>query len=75
MLSDLRYQLLFEDDTTLVPDSEYKLCRLVNEFGRACEKNACDVGISRVLRCSRLYMWVECMRLNGEPLEEIDCLF
>ena len=29
-------QLLFADDTALVADSE-KLCRLVSEFGRACE--------------------------------------
>ena len=27
-------QLLFADDTVLVPDSEEKLCRQVSEFGR-----------------------------------------
>ena len=31
-------QLLFADDTTLVADSEEKLCRLVSEFGRVCKK-------------------------------------
>ena len=31
-------QLLFADDTALVADSEEKLCRLVSEFGRACER-------------------------------------
>ena len=31
-------QLLFEDDTALVADSEQKLCRLVSEFGRICER-------------------------------------
>ena len=29
--------LLFADDTTLVDDSEEKLCRLVSEFGTVCE--------------------------------------
>ena len=31
-------QLLFADDTALVADSEEKLCRLVIEFGRVCER-------------------------------------
>ena len=31
-------QLLFEDDTALVADSEDTLCRLVSEFGRVCER-------------------------------------
>ena len=31
-------QLLFADDTALVADSEDKLCRLMSEFGRVCEK-------------------------------------
>ena len=31
-------QLLFADDTALEADPEEKLCRLVNEFGRVCEK-------------------------------------
>ena len=30
-------QLLFADDTALVADLE-KLCRLVSEFGRVCER-------------------------------------
>ena len=30
-------QLLFADDAALVADSE-KLCRLVSEFGRVCER-------------------------------------
>ena len=32
-------QLLFEDDTALVADSE-KLSRLVSEFGRLCEEES-----------------------------------
>ena len=39
-------QLLFADDTALVADSEEKLCKLVSEFGRLCEKN-------KVESCSR----------------------
>ena len=31
-------QLLFTDDTALVADLEDKLCRLVSEFGRVCER-------------------------------------
>ena len=48
-------QLLFADDTALVTDSEEKLCRLVNEFGRVCEKRKLrvNVGKSKVMRCSR----------------------
>ena len=31
-------QLLFSEDAALVADSEEKLCRLVSEFGRVCER-------------------------------------
>ena len=31
-------QLLFSEDAALVADSEEKVCRLVNEFGRVCER-------------------------------------
>ena len=31
-------QRFVADDTALVADSEEKLCRLVSEFGRVCEK-------------------------------------
>ena len=31
-------QLLFADDTVVVADSEIKLCQLVTEFGRVCER-------------------------------------
>ena len=48
-------QLLFADDTALVADSEEKLCRLVSEFGRECERRKLrvNVGKSKVMRCSR----------------------
>ena len=32
-------QLLFADDAALVADLEDKLCRLVSEFGRVCERS------------------------------------
>ena len=48
-------QLLFADSTALVADSEEKLCRLVNEFGRVCERRELTVNVckSKVMRCSR----------------------
>ena len=47
-------QLLFADDTALVADSEEKMCRLVSEFGRVCERRKLrvNVGKSKVMRCS-----------------------
>ena len=61
--------LLFADDTALVADSEQKLCRLMTEFGRVCERRKLrvNVGKSKVMRCSR-YVNVGQMyvRLNGD---------
>ena len=59
-----------------VAHSEEKLCRLVIESGRVCERRTfrVNVGKSKVMRCSRCVntgrMYV---RLIGEPLEEVDC--
>ena len=69
-------QLLFADDTALVADSEEKLCRVVSEFGRMCERRMLriNVGKSKVLRCSRSGNRGRMkVILNGEPLEEVDC--
>ena len=46
---------LFADDTALVADSEEKLCRLVSEFGRICERRKLrvNVGKNKVKGCSR----------------------
>ena len=46
--------MLFADDTALVVDTNEKLCILVSEFGRVCEKIklSVNVGASKVLRCS-----------------------
>ena len=38
-------QLLFADDTALVADPEEKLCRLVSEFGRVCERRKLRVNV------------------------------
>ena len=71
------HQLLFADDTALVADSEEKLSRLVNGFGRVCERRMLrvNVGKSKAMRCST-YANVGRMdvRLNGEPLEEVVCV-
>ena len=71
-----RNQLLFADDTALVADSEEKLCRLVSEFGRVCERRKLrvNVGKRKVMRCSR-YGNGDRMHviLSDEPLEEVDC--
>ena len=62
--------LLFADDTTLVADSE-KLCRLVREFGKVCERRKLrvNIGKSKVMSCSRYGNWGRMhLILNGEPL-------
>ena len=69
-------QLLFADDTALVADLEEKLCRLVSEFGRVCERRKLRVnfGKRKVVRCS-MFGNGDRMHVipNGEPLEEVDC--
>ena len=56
-------QLLFADDTALVADSEEKLCRLVSEFGRVCERRKLrvNVGKRKVMRCSRYGNGTKCI--------------
>ena len=69
-------QLLFADDTALVADSEVKLQRLVEEFGRVCKNRRLKVNIdkSKVLRCSKEgEIGNMDVRLNGENLEEVQC--
>ena len=48
-------QLLFVDDTVVVAYSERKLCQLVTEFGRVCERRKLRVNVdkSKVMRCTR----------------------
>ena len=67
-------QLLFSDDTALLADSEEKLCRMVSEFGRVCERRKLrvNVGKSKIMRCSRYGNGGRMhVILNGEPLEEL----
>ena len=56
-------------------DSWEKLCRLVSEFVRKCERRKFRVnGKSNVMRCSRYGNGGRMhVILNGEPLEEVDC--
>ena len=68
-------QLLFADDTALVADSEEKLCILVSEFGRVCERRKLrvNVGKSKVMSPGMVMGIGMHVILNGEPLEEVDC--
>ena len=51
-----------------------KQTRLVSEFGAVCELIV-NVGKTKVMRCSRYVNVVQMdVRLNGEPLGEVDCL-
>ena len=67
-------QLLSVDDTVVVADSKRKLCQLVTEFGRVCEKRKLrvNVGKSKVIRCARNEDGARLnVMLNG-ALEEVD---
>ena len=64
-------QLLFADDTALVSDSEEKLCRLISEFGRACESRSLrvNVGKNKVFlnaRCMEIVIECMCFCTNGD---------
>ena len=67
--------MLFAGDTVVVADSDRKLCQLVTEFGRVCERRKLRVNVSKskVMRCTRNE---DGARLNvmliGEVLEEVD---
>ena len=68
-------QLLFVDDNVVVADSERKLCQLVTEFGRVCERRKLRVNVvkSKVMRCTRNEDGARLnVMLNGEALEEVD---
>ncbi|XP_069947548.1 RNA-directed DNA polymerase from mobile element jockey isoform X1 [Cherax quadricarinatus] len=67
-------QLLFADDTGLLGDSEEKLQRLVDEFGRVCKRRKLKVntGKSKVMRITkRLGDERLDIRLEGESMEEV----
>ena len=67
--------MLFADDTVVVADSERKLCQLVTEFGRVCERRKLrvNVGKCKVMRCTRNEDGARLnVMLNGEVLEEVD---
>uniref|UniRef100_A0A8C8DHP6 ribonuclease H n=1 Tax=Oryzias sinensis TaxID=183150 RepID=A0A8C8DHP6_9TELE len=69
-------QLLFADDTALVADSEESLARLVEEFGRVCDRRKLRVNVekSKVMRCTRVKGERRLnVALNGELLEEVEC--
>ena len=64
-------QLLFANDTVVVANSLRKLCQLVTEFGRECERRKLrgNVGKSKVTRCTRNKDGARLnVMLNGEAL-------
>ena len=68
-------QLLIADDAVVVADSGKKLCQLVTEFGRVCERRKLrvNVGKSKVMKCTRNQDGARLnVLLNGEALEEVD---
>ena len=55
--------------------TERKLCQLVTEFGRVCERRKLqvNVGKSKAMRCTRNEDGASLnVMLNGEALEEVD---
>ena len=67
--------LMFADDTVLVGDSEEKLERLVQEFGRVCHrwKLAVNEGKSKVMRIGKNGEENEVnVSLNGRRMEEVE---
>ena len=56
-------QLLLANDAVLVTDSAEKLCRLVSEFGRVCERRMLRMNVckSKVMRCSMYGNRIECI--------------
>ena len=54
--------LMFVDDTALVNDSEEKLGRLVQEFGRVCERRMRETRKENELNIS----------LNNRQMEEVE---
>ena len=68
-------QLLFANATALVADSEKKLRRSMNEFGRVCERCKLKVNLakSKEMRCAMdgVVGTLE-ICLNGEVLEEVE---
>ena len=68
-------QLLFADDTVVVADYKRKLCQLVTEFGRVCERRKLRVNVdkNKYMRCTRNEDGARLnAMLNGEALEEVD---
>lgn len=66
--------MLFADDTVIVADSKEKLCRLIDEFGKVCDRRKLRVNVSKskVMRCSREENVIGMnVRMNGEQMEEV----
>ena len=70
-------QLLYMNDTAPEADSEEKLCRLVSEFGRVCERGILRVsaGMYKEMKCSKNDdANIISLLLTGEVCDEVQCL-
>lgn len=68
-------QLLYEDDTVLIADSEKQLQKMVNVFGEVCWRRKLKVNAdkSKVMVVSRDGGYGVDVLLNGERMEQVEC--
>jgi hypothetical protein len=69
-------QILYADDRALIEDTEFKLQKLVSEFGRVSERSKLSVNVekNKVMRVTRRENVDDIgITLDGIRMEEVDC--